>query len=144
MPDYVIQTSRLNYAGAAAILAAAVAEADRIGVPAVIVIMDPAGQLITYARTDGAADLASGPAYAKARVAAERKHPSGALPTEYETGVAFTTGGTYTNLAGGLQILIEGVHVGGIAASGGSGKEDTQIVMAGLGEIRAETVKLNV
>lgn len=144
MPDYVIQTSRLNYAGAAAILAAAVAEADRIGVPVIIVIMDPAGQLITYARADGAADLASGPAYAKARVAAERKHPSGALPTEYETGVAFTTGGTYTNLAGGLQILIDGVHVGGIAASGGSGEEDTQIVMAGLGAIRAETVKLNV
>ena len=44
MSDYVIQTQKLNYSGAAAILAAAVAEAEKIGVPVVIVIMDPAGQ----------------------------------------------------------------------------------------------------
>lgn len=144
MSDYVIQTQKLNYSGAAAILAAAVAEAEKIGVPVVIVIMDPAGQLITYARTDGAADLAAGPAHAKARVAAERRHPSGALPVEYETGVAFTTGGSYTNLAGGLQILIAGVHLGGIAASGGSGEQDTQIVLAGLAAIGAETVLLTM
>ena len=142
MLDYVTHQPRLTYAGAAAILAAAVAESGRIGVPVVIVIMDPAGQLITYARTDGAADLAAGPAHAKARVAAERRHPSGALPAEYELGVGLATGGTYTNLGGGLQILVDGQHVGGIAASGGSSEQDTAIVMAGLAAIGAETVPL--
>lgn len=144
MSEFVTLVPRLNYSGAAAILAAAVAEAETISVPVVIVIMDPAGQLITYARTDGAADLAAGPAYAKARVSAERKHPSGALPVEYENGVAFTTGGTYTNLSGGLQIILDGEHVGGIAASGGSGEQDTQIVLAGLKAIGAQTIQLEI
>ena len=142
MSAHVAYQPRLSYAAAAAILAAAVAESERIGVPVVIVVMDPAGQLITYARTDGAADLAAGPAHAKARVAAERRHPSGALPSDYELGVGLATGGNYTNLAGGLQILVDGEHVGGIAASGGSSNEDIEIVMAGLAAIGAETVPL--
>lgn len=142
MSNYIIHQPRLTYAGAAAILAASVAESERLDVHVVIVIMDPVGQLITYARTDGAADLAAGPAFAKARVAAERRHPSGALPAEYELGVGLATGGTYTNLSGGLQIMLDGVHVGGIAASGGSSEQDTAIVVAGLGAIGATTVLL--
>ncbi|MCC6008470.1 MAG: heme-binding protein [Rhodobacteraceae bacterium] len=142
MSAYVTQNPRLNYAGAARMIAASVDEADRMGVPVVIVVMDPAGQMIAYARTDGAADLAAGPALAKARVASERRHPSGALPVEYEAGVAFATGGAYTNLAGGLQVLIDGAHVGGIAASGGSGAQDLAIVRAGLAAIGATTIEL--
>lgn len=142
MSAYVTHAPKLTYAGAARMIEAAVAEAGRTGVPVVIVVMDPAGQMIAYARTDGAADLAAGPALAKARVASERRHPSGALPVEYETGVAFTTGGVYTNLAGGLQVIIDGAHVGGIAASGGSGEQDLAIVRAGLAAIGATTVEL--
>lgn len=142
MSDYVTRTARLTYAGASRMLAAAVAEAQRMSVPVVIVVMDPAGQIIAYARMDGAADLAAGPALAKARVAAERRHPSGALPAAYEIGVAFATGGAYTNLAGGLQVIVEGEHVGGIAASGGSSEQDLAIVRAGLAAIGATTVEL--
>ena len=88
------------------------------------------------ARTDGAADLASGPAYAKARVAAERQHPSGALPKEFEVGVAFATGGQYTNLPGGLPIVLDGIHIGGIGVSGGSGDDDLDV--AGQGWLPSE------
>lgn len=70
--SYIITANRINYLAASKMMEAAVAKADEMGVPQCIAIMDPAGGLICFARTDGAADLASGPAYAKARVAAER------------------------------------------------------------------------
>jgi uncharacterized protein GlcG (DUF336 family) len=135
--SYIITTNRINYLAASKMMEAAVAKADEMGVPQCIAIMDPAGGLICFARTDGAADLASGPAYAKARVAAERQHPSGALPAEFEMGVAFATGGQYTNLPGGLPINLDGGHIGGIGVSGGSGDDDLAVAQAGLTAIKA-------
>ena len=109
---YTTKITRINYLAASKMIAAAVARADQMNVPQCIAIMDTSGGLVCFARTDGAADLASGPAYAKARVAAERQHPSGALPEEFEVGVAFATGGQYTNLPGGLPIVLDGIHIG--------------------------------
>ncbi|MDB2324598.1 heme-binding protein [Alphaproteobacteria bacterium] len=135
--SYTTTITRVTYLAASKMMAAAVAKADEMGVPQCIAIMDPSGGLICFARTDGAADLAAGPAYAKARVAAERQHPSGALPAEFEVGVAFATDGQYTNLPGGLPIVLDGVHVGGIGASGGSGEDDLAVAHAGLAAIGA-------
>ena len=70
-------------------------------------------------------------------VAAERQHPSGALPKEFEAGVAFATGGQYTNLPGGLPIVLDGIHIGGIGVSGGSGDDDLDVARAGLAAIGA-------
>ena len=130
---YTTNITRINYLAASKMIAAAVARADEMNVPQCIAIMDPSGGLVCFARTDGAADLASGPAYAKARVAAERQHPSGALPEEFEVGVAFATGGQYTNLPGGLPIVLDGIHIGGIGVSGGSGDDDLDVARAGVG-----------
>ena len=134
---YTTSMTRINYLAASKMMAAAVARADEMNVPQCIAIMDPSGGLVCFARTDGAADRASGPAYAKARVAAERQHPSGALPAEFEVGVAFATGGQYTNLPGGLPIVLDGIHVGGIGVSGGSGDDDLDVARAGLAAIGA-------
>ena len=134
---YTTSITRINYLAASKMMAAAVARADEMNVPQCIAIMDPSGGLVCFARTDGAADLASGPAYAKARVAAERQHPSGDLPAEFEAGVAFATGGQYTNLPGGLPITLDGTHVGGIGVSGGSGDDDLDVARARLAAIGA-------
>ena len=71
-------------------------------------------------------------------MAAERKHPSGALPAEFEVGVAFATGGQYTNLPGGLPSNLNGEPVGGIGVSGGSGEDDLAVAQAGLASIEAD------
>ena len=73
-------------------------------------------------------------------MSAERRHPSGALPAEYELGVGLATDGHYTNLAGGLPIVIDGHHVGGIGVSSGSGDEDLEVARAGLSAVGAKTV----
>lgn len=137
---YTISSSRLSYAGAAKMIAAAVAKAEAMGVPQCIAVMDPGGHLIAFARTDGAAGIASGPALRKARVAAERHHPSGALPKEYELGVGLATDGQYTNLPGGLPIILDGQVVGGIGVSAGSGEQDLEVARAGLAAIGAKAV----
>jgi uncharacterized protein GlcG (DUF336 family) len=137
MPSYTITSARLSYAGAARMLAAAVAKAEAMRIPACVAVTDPGGNAIAFARIDGAAGLASGPAFRKATVAAERGHASGALPKEYEIGVAFATEGRYTNLPGGLPVVIDGQVVGGIGVSGGSGDDDLAIARAGLAAIGA-------
>ncbi len=136
--SYTIQAPRLSYNGATKMIEAAVAKAESMNVPQCIAIMDPGGNLIAYARTDGAAGIAGGPALRKARVAAERKHPSGALPSEYELGVGLATEGQYTNLPGGLPIILDGEVVGGIGVSSGSGDEDLEVARAGLAAIEAD------
>ncbi len=133
----LIPTMQLSYAAAAKMLAAAVARAMKV--PQCIAIMDTGGGLLAYGRTDGAAALAGGPALRKAQVSAERKHPSGALPKEYELGVGLATDGHYTNLSGGLPIVIDGHHVGGIGVSSGSGDEDLDVARAGLAAVGAKT-----
>ena len=140
MSELLIPTMKLSYAAAAQMLAAAVAQAQKMQVPQCIAIMDAGGQLLAYGRTDGAAGLAGGPALRKAQVSAERRHPSGALPAEYELGVGLATDGHYTNLAGGLPIVIDGHHVGGIGVSSGSGDEDLEVARAGLSTVGAKTV----
>lgn len=137
MAPTLIPTMQLSYDAAARIVAAAVARAEAMGVPQCIAVMDTGGHLIAYARTDGAAALAGGPALRKAQVSAERRHPSGALPAEYELGVGLATDGRYTNLRGGLPIVIDGHHVGGIGVSSGSADEDLDVARAGLAAVGA-------
>jgi len=139
MSKNLIPSMKLSYAAAARILAAAVAHAESMKVPQCIAVMDDGGHLMAYGRTDGAAALAGGPALRKAQVAAERRHPSGALPKEYELGVGLATDGHYTNLTGGLPIVLEGHHVGGIGVSSGSGDEDLAVARAGLAAVGAQT-----
>ena len=62
---YTTNITRINYLAASKMIAAAVARADEMNVPQCIAIMDPSGGLVCFAKTDGAADLASGPAHAK-------------------------------------------------------------------------------
>ena len=59
------------------------------------------------------------------------------ITKEFEVGVAFATGGQYTNLPGGLPIVLDGIHIGGIGVSGGSGDDDLDVARAGLAAIGA-------
>ena len=58
--------NQLTYAGAAIAIAAAVAKSREISAPECIAVVDAAGNLLAYARVDGAAVLAVQPSIAKA------------------------------------------------------------------------------
>ena len=53
MPDVLQQTS-ISFDGATRVLTEAMAEADRLAVPACVAVADRAGHLVAFGRMDGA------------------------------------------------------------------------------------------
>ena len=124
----------LTAAGARAILGAALAEADRIGVPQCIAVVDAGGHLLAFGRSDGARVGSISIAHTKAISAATRKRPT----AEEAGGDAMTTvrlalaADRLTGIGGGLPIVVDGHVVGAIGVSSGTVDEDTTVARAGL------------
>jgi uncharacterized protein GlcG (DUF336 family) len=129
----------ISLSNAKKLTAAAMAEADRIGVPMVVAITDPAGGLVYLEKHDIAMAGAVNVALAKGRSAALYKRPTKAFEDSLAAGGA---GLRVLRLAdavpveGGLPILIDGKLVGAIGVSGGSGAQDGAVAKAGLDSLR--------
>jgi glc operon protein GlcG len=74
---------QLTYAAAAIAVQAAVAKSREIEAPECIAVVDAGGNLLAFARVDGAAPLARDPAIAKAATSASLGAPTGAIPFEF-------------------------------------------------------------
>ena len=125
-------TTRLTHDGALAMLEAAVAEAEAIGQPQCIVIVDASGETLAELRMTGAKFLSRKSAKAKARTAASIGAPSGNIPEEVGPAIAAATGGDVTRLQGGFPIVVDGELIGGIGVGSGSPKQDCQVAKAAL------------
>jgi uncharacterized protein GlcG (DUF336 family) len=79
MTDHIRTSRQLTYAGAALAIKAAVAKAHEIGVPQNISIVDKGGNLLAFARMDGARFLAQHSSFSKAQTAASLGMPTGHL-----------------------------------------------------------------
>lgn len=133
------QSLKLTHAGALKLLAAAVKKAEDMKVPQCIAITDEAGHLLAFSRMDGAKVLSVDTATAKARTAATGRSPTGKAAPEAEVKMGLATGGRWTNLKGGLPIIIGGACVGGIGVGSGTGDQDVECANAALAAIKAET-----
>jgi glc operon protein GlcG len=129
---------RLTLEGARAILAAAEKKAQEIKVPQNIAIVDEGGHLLVFARMDGVKLSSIEVALTKAVSAALRRTPTGPSPSTGEPsvflslGLSLATDGKLTCIRGGLPLIVNGQHVGGIGVSGGSEDEDVEVAQAGL------------
>jgi uncharacterized protein GlcG (DUF336 family) len=123
---------KLTYSGASAVLAAAVAKAQEIGVPQCIAVTDDGGHVLALARMDGAKVLSIDSCTAKARTAASSRVPTGGIATEVEARLASATGGKLTNLLGGLPLIVDGHLVGAIGVGSGTGEQDVEVARAGV------------
>jgi glc operon protein GlcG len=129
---------RLTLAGGRAILAAAEKKAREIKVPMNIAVVDEGGHLLVFARMDGVKLSSIEVALTKAMSAALRRTPSGPSPTSGEPsvvlslGLSLATDGKLTAIRGGLPLIKDGQHLGGIGVSGGSEDEDVQVAQAGV------------
>lgn len=129
----------LTHQGAMAMLAAAIIEAEVIGQPQCIVIVDASGEVLAEVRMTGAKFLSRKSALAKARTAASIRAPSAAIPEAVRAAIGAATGGAVTGLPGGLPILVEGECLGGIGVGSGSGEQDIAVARAALAAIGAAT-----
>jgi glc operon protein GlcG len=120
------------------IVAAAEAEAARNHLAGVVAVVDDGGWPILIERMDHAAYIASVKlAPGKARTAALFKKPSQALEDAINHGrVAAVTAQGFTEMQGGLPIVVEGEVIGAIGASFDTPEHDVQIAQAGLAVVR--------
>src|SRR4051812_10729162 len=122
---------QLTYAAAAVAIAAAVAKSREIAAPECIAVVDAGGNLLAFARVEGAAVLAREPAIAKAATSASLGMPTGGVPFEFGANLGIASDGGITNLGGGFPIILGGEVVGAIGVGSGTTEQDIAVAEAG-------------
>lgn len=129
---YIRQTTELTCEGALVVLQGAMAKAREMGVPQCIAVVDTGGNLLAYARMDGAKILSQLSSTQKAVTAASSRVPSGGVAAEVELKLGLVTGGQLTNLKGGLPIVVGGQMIGAVGVGSGTGDQDVEVGQAGI------------
>jgi glc operon protein GlcG len=125
---------KLTIDGAMKLLHAAMAKARDMKVPECIAIVDAGGQLLAFARMDGAFALSYETALVKAMTAASYGIPTGNILAGVDIKLAIATQGKRVNLPGGLPIVVDGHVIGGIGVGSGTGEEDREVANAALAQ----------
>jgi glc operon protein GlcG len=138
MTDHTIPSRKLTHDGIRALIDAAVAKADEMGVPMGIAVANDGARVVGYLLMDGARVLAQDSASAKAMTAASHRMPTHAIDYNIGMGLSVSTQGKVLPLRGGVPIIIDGYCVGGIGCGSGTGEEDLVVAKAALAAIGAE------
>lgn len=117
-------------------MAAAEAEATANGWHLSIAIVDAHGELLAFHRMDGASLPSIDIAQAKARTSARGRQPSKAYADRIASGNLATLALDYMPLQGAVPIVVDGLLVGAIGASGAASAQDEQVAIAGAAAIR--------
>ena len=112
------------------LLSAARTAAEEVGVPMAFAVMDPGGHLLALARMDGApwitSDVAQGKAWTSAAYgvpSAAQKEKMAPMPN-FSASITAMTAGRFTPQTGAVPVYADGVLVGGLGGSGGTGDQD--------------------
>ena len=127
----------IDHETAEAVIAAATAHAEKMGIPQNIAIVDEAGHLVAFRRMNGAKFFSIEIAITKAFAA------SGTRKATKEIGPATQPGmpgfgaqallsGRFTTLPGGIPLVVGGAVVGAISVSSGTTAEDQEVAEAAL------------
>ena len=133
----MLTITRLDIDDAYAIIAAARAKAEEIGVPMCIAVTDESGNLIAFERMNGgkitSINLAVDKSFAAAGVQ-KGTHVLGEVsqPGNPAYGLSATLGGRMVVVAGGLPVLSGGQVVGSVGVSSGSPAQDLEVAEAGV------------
>jgi len=137
----------LNLASAETILEAAKNKAAAMGLKCNIAIVDDGGNLMAFARMDGARPASAATALSKAISAATFRQETGPMPAKGEPDVLLSlslqnaSGGKITSLKGGVPIFVDGQIVGAVGVGGGTGEQDVEIAKAGIQKLLNELSK---
>lgn len=118
------------------IISAAEKRADEIGQPMNIAVVDAGGNLVSHVRQDGAwigsIDISISKAWtSRAFDISTQDLGDNAQPTQQFFGIHTTNGGRVAIFAGGVPLHRDGVVVGAVGVSGGSGEQDQTVAEAG-------------
>jgi glc operon protein GlcG len=124
--------TELTYTGARIVLDACIAKAAEMGVPQCVVVVDPGGNLLAFARMDGAKVLSYFTAMQKAQTAASSRAATGAAPQDFGVNLGLASGLRVTNLKGGLPIVVKNHVVGAVGIGSGAPDQDVAVAEAGI------------
>jgi glc operon protein GlcG len=121
-------TRSVTYEAAAGLVQRAVAHGAG---PLSVAVVDPAGVLLAFARTDGAPAFSVDFALAKARTAAAFGRPTADMEGLLEGRQAFATGfianGGWFVARGGAPIIVDGACVGAVGVSGNDAEVEDRL-----------------
>lgn len=129
----------MDLALAKQVLAAATAEAKRLGAPGgALAVVDAGGHLVAFERLDGTFPAGANVSIGKARTAATFQRPTAVFEDAIQNGrLSLTAVPDMLPLQGGVPIVVEGRVVGAIGVSGAaSAQQDTEIATAATASIR--------
>ena len=115
---------------------AAVAEASKRGWPLNVAVVDSGGNLVTFARMDGAQLASIAISEHKARVAAKYRRPTKAIEEGVQKGITILmTLDDVIASRGGIPLIEDGKLIGAIGCSGATGSQDEVVCSAGAASI---------
>jgi glc operon protein GlcG len=131
----------MNLSLARSLIAAASAEAENRGLRLAIAVVDAGGHPVAFERMDGvewiATDVALGKAYTAAAfqtASEDLAERSEAVPLLAHSMMTMTSG-RFVPQKGGLPVVVGGVCVGAVGASGASGDDDVAVLEVALKDI---------
>lgn len=129
--------TRLDLSDARILIEGAARQADAIGVPMCIAVVDDAGQLIAFERMEGGKVTSTTIAIDKAFTAAAAKkatheYGSASQPGAPAYGINSAIGGRLMVVGGGLPVVNAGEVVGGIGISSGTPAQDLAVAEAAI------------
>ncbi|MHB2208439.1 GlcG/HbpS family heme-binding protein [Methylobacterium sp. CM6257] len=128
----------VTYEQAKTILAAAEAEAKKRGWPMNIAVVDTHGELVHFARLDGAQLASIRISQNKARTAARWRRESRVFFNFYAAGSNYygTLDPDLAASPGGIPLVADGKVIGAIGCSGGTGDQDALICQMGADALK--------
>jgi glc operon protein GlcG len=115
---------------------AAIAEANKRGWPLNIAVVDSGGNLVTFARMDGAQLASIAISEHKARAAAKYRRPTKAIEEGVQKGITILmTLDDVIASRGGIPLIEDGKLIGAIGCSGATGSQDEVVCSAGAATI---------
>lgn len=136
----VVTSQSVSLAQAKMMVEAAEQKAKQIGVPMVIAVVDPHGNLVLHERMEEALlvsiDLSFKKAYSAVALKMSSEQLGGAtVPGKELYGIQHSDNKLVT-FGGGFPIVVNGKIVGAIGVSGGSVAEDMSVAKAGLAVLK--------
>jgi uncharacterized protein GlcG (DUF336 family) len=138
------QLCSLNLADARLIIAAAESTALELKIPYNIAVVDCGGSLISHVRMDGAwlgsIDISINKAFtARAFDMSTETLSKAAQSNDSLFGINSTNEGRIVIFGGGIPIVVDGMVIGAVGASGGSVENDIKVANAGVSAFGART-----
>jgi uncharacterized protein GlcG (DUF336 family) len=131
----------VNHELARKVVAAAIAESRKMGLPMAVSVVDNAGQLVAFERMDNTQTASTAVSQDKATSAAMYRRPTKAFQDVLAAGgvgLRVLTLRGANAVEGGLPLMVDGKIVGAIGVSGGTSEQDGVVAKAGTEALTAK------